>query len=374
MAEAAASLCLPLSIVAKNDLCLASGMEVLVKKSKTAAELGASGGRARAQKLSREERSEIARQAATKRWESRPATFDGILKATHQAPLDIGGVKIPVAVLEDGTRVLSQTGFIRAIGRTGNVRGSGGLPTLSAFQLPVFLQSPNLKPFIPEDLIKDSAPIPFIPKGKGGNHIAYGFRSDFLPRVCNVFTDAKEAGALRGGQMHIYERCRLLSRGFGIVGITALIDEATGYQEVRDRLALQAILDRFLRKELAAWAKRFPNEFYQHIFRLKGWTLNELSQRRPGVVGKYTNDIVYARLAPSLLRELQRVNPKNDRGHRPARHHQWLTEDVGHPALAQHLYAVVGFMRVATTWDEFYRMLERAFPKRGTTPLLEGLD
>jgi len=39
----------------------------------------------------------------------------------------------------------------------------------------------------------------------------------------------------------------------------ALVDEATGYQEIRDRLALQAILDRFLRKELAAWAKRFPD-------------------------------------------------------------------------------------------------------------------
>jgi antitoxin HicB len=36
-------------------------------------------------------------------------------------------------------------------------------------------------------------------------------------------------------------------------------------------MALQAILDTFLRKELAAGAKRFPDEFYQHIFRLRGW-------------------------------------------------------------------------------------------------------
>lgn len=41
------------------------------------------------------------------------------------------------------------------------------------------------------------------------------------------------------------------------VGIVGLIDEATGYQEVRDKLALQAILDAYLRKELVAWAKRF---------------------------------------------------------------------------------------------------------------------
>jgi hypothetical protein len=38
-----------------------------------------------------------------------------------------------------------------------------------------------------------------------------------------------------------------------------------GRQGVRDRLALQAMLDMFLRKELAAWAKRVPDEFYEHI-------------------------------------------------------------------------------------------------------------
>jgi hypothetical protein len=37
--------------------------------------------------------------------------------------------------------------------------------------------------------------------------------------------------------------------------------------------------------------------------------------------------------------ELEARNPKDERGHRKNKHHQWLTEDVGHPALAQHLYA-----------------------------------
>jgi hypothetical protein len=60
-------------------------------------------------------------------------------------------------------------------------------------------------------------------------------------------------------------------RGLAHVGIIALVDEATGYQDVRDRLALQAILDAYLRKELAAWAKRFPEEFYRQIFRLRDW-------------------------------------------------------------------------------------------------------
>ena len=160
-------------------------------------------------------------------------------------------------------------------------------------------------------------------------------------------------------------------RGLARVGIVALVDEATGFQEIRDRRALEAILDRFLRKELAAWAKRFPDEFYQEIFRLKGWQWKGMSINRPSVVGKYTNDLVYQRLAPGILAELQSRNPKGQRGQRKSRHHQWLTEDVGHPALAQHLYALIGFMRVSSDWDQFYRFVTRAFPKKNETMLLD---
>jgi hypothetical protein len=68
------------------------------------------------------------------------------------------------------------------------------------------------------------------------------------------------------------------------VGIIALVDEATGYQEVRDKLALQAILDAYLRKELAAWAKRFPDTFYRQIFRLRSWQWKGMKVNRPQVV------------------------------------------------------------------------------------------
>ena len=62
-----------------------------------------------------------------------------------------------------------------------------------------------------------------------------------------------------------------------------------------------------------------------------------LKGKRPGIVGTYTNDLVYERLAPGILEELEARNPKDDKGHRKGKHHQLLTEDVGHPALAQHL-------------------------------------
>ena len=159
----------------------------------------------------------------------------------------------------------------------------------------------------------------------------------------------------------------ILVRGLAGVGIVALVDEATGFQHDRARDALEEILDRFISEELRKWAKTFPDEFYKEMFRLKGWPYAPWSVKRPGVVGHYTNDWVYARLAPGVLDELRRVNPKLSSGGRRWRHPQWLTEDVGHPRLREHLAAVIALMRASSTYDQFQRSLQRAFPKINTT-------
>jgi len=95
-----------------------------------------------------------------------------------------------------------------------------------------------------------------------------------------------------------------------------------------------------------------------------------MSVNRPSVVGTYTKDVVYERLAPGIVRELEIRNPKDAKGNRPTKHHQWLTEDIGHPALTQHIHAVMGLMRASTSWEQFHRLLVRAFPKKGETAQL----
>ena len=93
-------------------------------------------------------------------------------------------------------------------------------------------------------------------------------------------------------------------RGLAMVGIVALVDEATSYQKIRDRKALNRILDKYLLAEHAKWAKRFPDEFYMEIFRLRRWQWQGMKVNRPSVVGKYTNDFVWDRLAPGVREEL----------------------------------------------------------------------
>ena len=103
-------------------------------------------------------------------------------------------------------------------------------------------------------------------------------------------------------------------RGFASVGIIALADEATGYQEIRPKEALQVYLDMILRKDLAAWAKKFPDEFYENIYKLKGWAWPGMQKNRFSVVAHYTRDLVYERIAPSLPKELESKSPNDEKG------------------------------------------------------------
>jgi hypothetical protein len=318
----------------------------------------AKGGLARAEALTATERSEIARRAAESRWTVAP-----LPRATHEGPLNLAGVELQCAVLGDGTRVLSRAGFIRAIGRTGKAKG--GRKYDREFEVPVFLTADNLKPFIPPELSENSRPIQY--RTLSGT-IALGYRWELLPLVCNVFLDAKDDGKLAPNQRHIADQCKILSRAFASVGLAALIDEATGYQEVRDRKALQEILDLYLRKEFAAWAKRFPDEFYRQIYRLKNWTWPGMQKNRMPLVGKYTNDLVYERLTPGILDELRAKNPRDEKGNRKVKFHQWLTDGIGHPRLQEHLYGLIGLMRTFPEggWNEFRQKLELAYPKKGS--------
>src|ERR1035438_580521 len=128
--------------------------------------------------------------------------------ADNEGVLKIGDIELECAVLPGEVRVLSRTGFLRALGRTGKAKG--GRRYDQEFRVPVFLSAANLKPFIPNELLENSTPIPF--RLKNGT-LAMGYKADLLPQVCNVFLDAKDASALHETQIHIAEKCKMLSRG-----------------------------------------------------------------------------------------------------------------------------------------------------------------
>ena len=96
------------------------------------------------------------------------------------------------------------------------------------------------------------------------------------------------------------------------VGIIALVDEATGFQDFRSRDALAEFLEAFVAKEIQKWVKTFPPDFYKQMFRLRGIPYAE-TVKKPAYIGHLTNDLVYARLAPGVLATLRAKNPVTDR-------------------------------------------------------------
>jgi hypothetical protein len=322
----------------------------------------AKGGIARANALTAEEKKQIASKGAAARW-SKDAKLP---QATHMGELKIGEAVIPCAVLPDGSRLLTQAGFLRALGRSEKPKGRS---QQVADGLPPFLATNSLKSLITDDLLEKTVPVVFRTVGAGNR--ALGYRAELLPQVCNLFLAARDRKLLTSQQEELAAKCEILIRALAETGLVALVDEATGYQYVRPQDALQAYLEKVLSRELAAWAKRFPDEFYENIYKLKGWPWPGMGKNRYSVVGKYTTDLVYDRLGPGITKELVDRSPKNDEGNRKNRLHQWLSDDVGHPLLAQHLHSLIMFQRLAITsgygWNRYVKMVDQVLPKRGDT-------
>jgi hypothetical protein len=315
----------------------------------------AKGGIARANKLTPERKSEIARAGAAARWDDLPQAVCG----DPDKPLRIADKEIQCYVLADGTRVLSQAGFLQALGRhrKANVRREAG-------ELPAILQGKAIRPFITDDVIEEARPFAFrTPHGVR----ASGYRAQSLPKVCEVYLKANDAGVLPHNQKSVAREAEILIRGLATVGIIALVDEVTGYQELRTKDALARILEEFIAKELQAYVQTFPDDFYRQMFRLRGLSYPDDSVRRPQYFGNLTNSIVYERLAPGVLDELKRVTPKSEKGHRKHKFFQLLTANLGYPKLREHLGSVVTLMKLSDGWHDFDEKLNQIHPKYNNT-------
>lgn len=281
-------------------------------------------------------------------------------RALYTGQLSIGNIKMPCAVIEGRTRIISDAALAATLGR-----GHGGKTRklaqtdASTKPLPVYLSGRTLEPFIKPSL-RLALMHPIAYRGRGGTR--FGVEASLLPEICEVWLQARDAGALQPSQEHIAERADVLIRGLAQVGVIALVDEATGYQKERDRDELHRILEAYISKELLPWAKRFPDEFYAELFRLKGWSYSPVVVKRPRIVGKLTNQIIYDKLPRGVIDELSRVNPRNEKGRLRHKHHQYLTDDVGHAHLQKQLVAVTTLMKISKNWPQFLRHFEQAFP------------
>jgi hypothetical protein len=310
------------------------------------------GGRARANILTSSERSEIARAAASKRWgktasqtadvqppDQMEVPADGELPySMFRGSLHIGSVDLECHVLNDTKRVLTQGEMVRVLTGGTNVNSN----------LRRYLRSlPTFDNGLLERAVKFNIP--------GNPQMATGYEATLLLEICEMYLSARDQKLLKPNQQHLALMSETVIRACAKVGIIALIDEATGYQEIRRKRALQLKLQAFIAEDMQEWAKTFPDDFWFQLARLEN--TRYAPRHRPLRWGKYVMAFVYDAIDKDVGQRLRVINP-NPR-HRQ-NHHQWLRE-FGKEKLHDQLQQVIAVMKACDDMEEFKRKFAKVF-------------
>jgi len=262
--------------------------------------------------------------------------------------LHMGSVTLDCHVLNDLRRVLSQGQVVRAL--TGG-RDSSNLTR--------YIEG---NPLLPDDLL-DGRTVQF--RVPGNPQVAIGIDATLLIEICDAYLDARLQKLLKPNQRHLAQVSEVIVRACAKVGIIALIDEATGYQEVRAKNALQLKLQAFIADDLQEWAKMFPDEFWFELARLEN--IHYSARNRPLRWGRYVMAFVYDAMDQDVGKELRKINPEPQHGQN---HHQWL-RDFGREKVHDQLQRVIAIMKSCDTMPEFRRRFEKVFSKTYQLPLFD---
>ena len=281
----------------------------------------------------------------------------GVPKATHFGDLDIGNVSLPVYRLDNDARVFSLKGVV-----VGLIGTEGG-------QLAEYLKVRALQDFLPPDLRPDEdGSIPALFKfdtGGGEGHFRYatGFPVERFIDLCAAYSmalqehlDEATEFKLTPRQISIAKRAMAFERACAKVGIIALVDEATGYQDEREVDALQMKLKLFLSEEMRKWERTFPDELWTEFGRITKWKGPVHS--RPKYWGKLVMELIYGYLDPDVAKWLKENKPKPRHGQN---YHQWLNEQYGLRMLMQHIWMVIGMAAASQTLGELKARLAERF-------------
>lgn len=274
-------------------------------------------------------------------------------KVMYSGKVKIGEKELSCAVLDDETRILTNTAIFQAFDRPRKGKAS---ESYRLQNVPAFINANNLKPYIEKEFENEDFSVKYVRNGREFT----GYRAEILPHICDIYLSARDDGVLTENQKPLAVASDILMRSLAKIGIIALIDEATGYQFERDTKALQVLLSQYISEEFLPWVKTFPDDFYVQMFRLRGWDYK--GRLKTPYAGQITNFLVYNRLPEGVLEELKRLNPiLNKNGYRKHKLHQGLTKEVGYQHLSQQISTVTTMMRGFDTWEEFEPIFRKAF-------------
>ncbi len=273
-------------------------------------------------------------------------------KVKYRGELNLSGFTIPCYVLEDGTRILSARGMQLSL----NMINEGDR---TSAKLTRYLSQESLKPFIYSNKeIGHYDPIICY----DGNAKINGYEATILVDICDAFLEARKRIKLSPRQAIIAEQCEILVRAFAKVGIIALVDEATGYQNEREHFELQKILSAYISDEILKWQLTFTDDFYRQVYRLWGLPfIPKYIKNKPSFIGKLTTKYIYDQLPDGVVDKIKEQTGKTDKGNWKYKWHQSLTPEVGREHLKKQIIEVTTLMSISKTKAEFNDLFERKY-------------
>lgn len=241
-------------------------------------------------------------------------------------------------VLDDGRRVISQRGVVRAL--TGGGRSRGDIST--------YIDR------LPEDSrhLALAAAIEFrLPSGGTAN----GRDAEWVVDVLQAYVDAHFDGELHPSQEHLAKNASRILRVLGKVGLAALIDEATGYERAREEGALARLFDRLFRAKAAPWERMFSDALVLSLCRLDG--IDWKGGRHPRHLASTQRSIYDRILSAKAGDELRRRNPSPSRG---SNHHQHLSAEAQED-LRQQLTIVEVIANQSRSKADFWARMDRQY-------------
>lgn len=308
----------------------------------------AKGGIARAEALTPEERSRIAKQAAAARWGEKP------LLATHRGNFkDEFGIDVDCYVLDDEkkTAVISKRGMGAAMGM-GDYAGN---------LLPRFLRGQKIAPFVDPSLTEKLAnPLVFQWSSPGTNAPPgpiHGYDVTILIDICKAVIQAHDQGKLLKRQEHVAKQAKVVLGASAKAGIKGLVYALAGYDQTQAEVI--AAFKFYVREEAREYEKEFPDQLYAEWYRL--YQLPKPEKNKPWKFMRLTVEHVYRPLARSNGRILSLTRDKKAAsGTRHDKLHQFLSE-IGVKALRMHLGRLLGMAEVSNDRDEYERRVEKVF-------------
>ncbi|MGN7409441.1 P63C domain-containing protein [Sporosarcina sp. SAFN-010] len=269
----------------------------------------------------------------------------------NESKFYIGETVLTGAVLSDGRRIIKDTSLFTALDRTrkGETRVEGFPPIIGSKSLANLLTTMyprNIEQVMPFEVAQFN--------GSTGKW----YDANTIPIICDLYMEAEKQGLITKNQEHVLEKAKVLLRSLAKVGITALIDEATNYQDVRGKDELQLLLEQFIAEELRPYSKEFRSEYFEQLFKLYGVPYDPTTSKRPLYFAKFTRKYVYDLLPPNVWDEIDKQNPliydeEKDRSKRKFHIHRFLSKDHGIRYLREHLESLIPVMKLSKDMDDF---------------------